>query len=116
MEKSVNNLILENVDNLINYIKSSDIYKDYLFLSKKLANNRKALEYINRIKQLQKEIVRKEVSKEDITELEKEINLLLEKLNKIPLYVEFIHRQMELNEIYQYIKSRLDEYFYTLLN
>ena len=116
MEKFVNNLILEKVDNLVNYIKSSQEYQDYLFLSKKLSNNKKALEYINQIKKLQKEVVKKEVNQEDITDLEKEINLLLDKLNQIPLYVEFTNKQKELDEIYQTIKNRLDEYFYKVLN
>ena len=116
MEKSVNNLILDKVDNLVNYIKTSDEYNDYLFLTKKLSNNKKAVEYIDQIKRLQKEIIKKEIKGDDITSLEKEINYLLDELNKIPLYIDFINKQKELNEIYQYIKNRLDEYFYNILN
>ncbi len=116
MVKSVDNLILDKVDNLVGFIKDSQEYKDYVFLSNKLATNRKVNDYINKIKSLQKEIVKKEVIGEDISELEIEIKSLLEKLDKIPLYKEFIDKQEELNEIYQLVKQRLDEYFYNILN
>jgi len=116
MEKFVNSLVLEKVDNLVDYIKNSQEYKDYLFLSEKLSNNEKVSVMINKIKKLQKEIVKREVNNEDIKDLDQEINILLDKLNRIPLYVEFTNKQMELNEIYQTIKSRLDEYFYRILN
>lgn len=116
MEKSVDNIILEKVDNLVNFIKQSKDYQDYIFLSNKLKENDKALEYINKIKQLQKEIVKKEVNGEDVTSLEHDISNSLDKLNKIPLYVEYINKQKELNEEYQIIKNTLDDYFYELLN
>ena len=116
MEKLLNKIILDHVDNLITFIKKSNDYKEYLFLSEKLSNHKKIQEYISRIKNLQKEIVKKELHNEDITTLEEEINKLLDKLNRIPLYVEFINKQTELDEIYQNIKTRLDEYFYKILN
>ena len=116
MEKSVNNLILDSVDNLVMFIKNSQEYKDYLFLHNKLSKNKKTMEYINQIKKLQKEIVKKEFNNESILDLENEINFLLNQLNKIPLYVEFINKQTELNEIYKLIKTRLDDYFYKILN
>lgn len=116
MAKYVNNLILDKVDNLINFIKNSQEYKDYIFLSEKLSSNKKVNNYINQIKKLQKEIVKKEVNHEDISKFEEEISFLLDELNKIPLYVEFTSKQEELNEIYQYIKNTLDQYFYNILN
>ena len=54
MEKSLNNLELEKLNDIINYIKSSKQYKDYIYLHNKLANNKEAISYINEIKKLQK--------------------------------------------------------------
>jgi len=116
MEKYVNNLILDKVDNLIDFIKDSQEYKDYVFLSEKLSNNKKVNDYIKRIKFLQKEIVKKELNHDDISSLEEEINLLLDKLNKVPLYVEFTSKQEELNEIFQLVKNTLNQYFYDIFN
>lgn len=116
MENMLNNLILDKVDNLVNFIKNSQEYKDYVFLSKKLSKNEKVNDYINKIKSLQKEIVKKEVSGEDITLLDEEVKQLLSELDKIPLYKDFIEKQEELNDIYQLIKQRLDDYFYSILN
>lgn len=116
MEKSVNNLIINEVNKLADYIKETKDYQDYLFLFNKLKENDKALEYIDKIKKLQQEIVKKEVNGDDITSLDNEIKELLDKLNRIPLYIEYINKQKELNEEYQIIKNTLDDYFYELFN
>jgi len=116
MEKFVNNIILEKVDSIIEEIKTSDVYIDYQFLNDKLSKNQNVTDIVEHVKSLQKQIVKKELLKESTTELENEISLLLDKLNNIPLYVEFVEKQKELNDIYQSIKERLDEYFYGILN
>lgn len=116
MEKFVNNIILEKVDSIIEDISTSKVYNDYQFLSDKLSKNKNIMDIIERVKSLQKQIVKKELLKESTTELENEISLLLGELNKIPLYFEFIDKQKELDSIYQSIKERLDEYFYDILN
>lgn len=112
----MNNKILNEVDKIIEFIKESDEYKDYIYLEEKLSNNDKALALIKEIKDTQKEIVKLELKKADVSDLELKIKNNLAKLNKIPLYVEFINKQEELNEMYQIIKMRLDEYFYDKLN
>lgn len=116
MEKSLNNLELEKLNDIINYIKSSKQYKDYIYLHNKLANNKEAISYINEIKKLQKKIVQNQSQNNDITILEEEINILLTKLNTIPLYVDYINKQTELNEFYNYLKNTLDNYFTDLVN
>lgn len=116
MEKFVNNIILDKVENIIEDISTSKLYIDYQFLSDKLSKNKNVVDIVERVKLLQKQIVKKEILNEPTTELESEISLLLGELNKIPLYVEFIDKQKELDSIYQSIKERLDEYFYNILN
>lgn len=115
MEKFVNREILDKLDNIIKDIKESKTYQEYQFLFSKLSKNEKANTLIKNVKDIQKEIVKKEVAKESISELEKEINSILEELNRIPLYVEYISKQEELDIIYQNLKSRIDGYFYDLL-
>ena len=112
----MNKEILNNVDDIIDTIKSSEDYKDYIYLKEKLSKHDKANTLIKEIKKTQKELVKKESNKEDIKDLEDKINNNLKELNKIPLYVDFINKQESLNELYQVIKTRLDDYFYNKLN
>lgn len=112
----MNNKILNEVDKIIEFIKESDDYKDYIYLKEKLSKHDKANNLINEIKKLQKEIVKLEVNKQDTKELDNKIKEDLEELNKIPLYVDFIKKQEKLNDYYQTIKTRLDEYFYNKMN
>ena len=112
----MNKEILDSIDDIIDTIKSSEDYKDYIYLKDKLAKHDKANNLINEIKKLQKELVKKRVNKEDVTELDNKINSLVQELNKIPLYNDFINKQESLNELYQVIKARLDDYFYEKLN
>lgn len=112
----MNDKILSEVDKIIDFIKESNEYKDYLYLEDKLSKNEKVNTLIKEIKKLQKELVKLELKKEETKSLEEKINNNLEELNKIPVYVEFIKKQEYLNNLYQDIKTRLDEYFYNKLN
>lgn len=107
----MNNKILNEVDGIIEYIKETTDYKDYIYLKEKLSNNEKANNLIKEIKNLQKKIVKLELEKKDTTKEEERIKNNLAELNKMPLYVEFIEKQEVLNDMYQTIKNRLDEYF-----
>ena len=112
----MNNQILNEVDKIIEFIKESDDYKDYIYLKDKLSKHEEANNLINEIKKLQKQAVKQEVNKMDTKELDNKIKENLDKLNKIPLYRDFIDKQEVLNDYYQTIKERLDEYFYNKMN
>ena len=112
----MNNEILDKVDEIINYIKDIDDYKDYLYLKEKLEKHDKANNLIKEIKKLQQALVKKQASNIDITDLDKEIKDKVNELEKIPLYRDFIEKQDYLNNMYQVIKERLDNYFYEKLN
>ena len=112
----MNNLILDKVDEIINYIKETSEYKDYLFLKDKVSKNNKINNLIEEVRTIEKELVKLEVNNKDITDLEKEYNSKLEELNKIPLYKDYVDTVEKLDNIYQDIKNRLDNYFYEKLN
>lgn len=116
MEKFVNSEILEKLDDIIKDIQESDTYQEYQFLFQKLLKHEKANILIKKVKSIQKEMIKKEMKKESISELEKEMNSILDELDLIPLYVEFVCKQQELNRIYQDVKERLDCYFFDLLS
>lgn len=116
MEKFVNSEILEKLDDIIKDIQENDTYQEYQFLFQKLLKHEKANILIKKVKSIQKEMIKKEIKKESISELEKEMNSILDELDLIPLYVEFVSKQQELNQIYQDVKEKLDCYFFGLLS
>ena len=116
MVKQMNNEILAKIDEIVDYIKETDDYKDYFFLKEKLENNDKAKLLIQEIKNLQQDLVKKQAMNLEIAELDKEIKEKVVELEKIPLYQEFIEKQDNLNNMYQVIKNRLDDYFIDKLN
>ena len=116
MEKFVNNNITSKINEIIDFVEDSKEYQDYLFLFDKLSKNDRCNSLIKQVKTLQKELVKKQAHCHNINELEEKINKLVSELNTIPLYVEFVDKQQDLNKIYQSIKIRLDNYFNDLFN
>ena len=112
----MNSEILEKVDEIIEYIKETTEYKDYIYLKEKLEANDKVKKLVSEVKKLQKELVRKEVSKEDTKELENKYKETLSELDKIPLYKDYSDSVNTLNNMYTNIKERLDNYFNDKLN
>ncbi len=112
----MNKEILEKTEALVTYIENSNTYKDYQLLKEKLAKHQLATNLITEIKDIQKQLVKKEYHHEPITELE---NILKQKqieLEEIPLYCDFLKVQSELNDIFYSVKHQLEEYFDKKLN
>lgn len=110
MEKFVNNLILEKVDEIVSTIKDSKEYQDYQFLKEKMSHNQNVMKFIDEIKVKQKELVRKKYYHEDTGSLEEELAILENQLKMIPLYCEFLDKQMELNEIFASTKEKIENF------
>ena len=112
----MNNKVLDKVDEIITLIKESSEYKDYIYLKDKLSKHEKANILVNEIKKLQKQVVRLEANGDFDKELEQELNLKIDELNKIPLYNDYNEILEKLNNMYGLIKERLDNYFYSKFN
>ena len=112
----MNNKILDKVDEIIDFIKDTALYKDYALLKEKLDNNDKVKSLVNSVKKTQQELVKAEAYGKDTKELELKYNDLLSELNKIPLYKDYSDSVSKLNLMYSNIKERLDDYFYSKLN
>ena len=112
----MNKEILEKLEDITNYIKESDTYKEYQILKDKINNNDKITNLIEEIKIKQKELVHKEYNHEDISKLEEELTTLEKKLNEIPLYCDFLTKQIELNNTFANIKNKIEECLDQYLN
>ena len=102
--------LLNKVDDLVSTIKDSKEYKHYLELEDKISNNEEILSLINEVKSIEKKIVNGK-SKDNTDKLKKELDLLINKLNEYPLYVEYIELQEEFNNLFGTIKDKLNKYF-----
>ena len=107
---------MENVnkalDELIASVKESSDYKKCLSIKKRMSENSELMELIANIKVLQKKYIRSNYAKEIKEELDKETN----KLEAIPIYIEY-EKYLELvNEKIDYIKDWLNNYFNNILN
>ena len=111
MAESVNEEILKKVDELINEIKRSSDFQNYKYLTEKLEKNSTIKTKVQEIKQLQKEITKREYYHQDTSEQVQKWNKEVETLQQIPLYQDWITTQEKLNQYCQEIKSQLESCF-----
>lgn len=99
------------LDDVINTIINSDDYKSCIQLKEKMSTNKEICELVEKIKILQKKYVR-----ESDEEVLAELKLLEERLNEIPIYVIYMQHLEKVNEMINYVKDELNDYFYKVLN
>jgi len=116
MVKSFNDEVLEKIDDIISYIKSSDNYKKFKSIEEKMENNSVIMDKINSVKNFQKEIVKLEVEKKDVTFLEKEIEKILLELDSYPIYQEYNYLLHDLNDTFQSIRIIIEKYLNEKIN
>lgn len=108
MVRYINNT-LDKFDELIDLIKNSPDYKKYKTLEKIMKNDKEIMMLIEEVKCYQKQIVKLKVVGKDTKELEEKIKIDLEKLENIPVYVEYNYLQTDLNELFQIIKNTIEK-------
>ena len=114
MEFWMNN-ILSEVEELRNLIINTDEYKDYKKYNDLLEKNREVKELINKYTSLQKELVLLESKNEDISDKEKELDLIYSELNSIDDYNKYIESSKKLNNLITKIQKNFQEYFDSLV-
>lgn len=101
----------KELEEVINTIINSDDYKSCIQLKEKMSTNKEICELVDKIKILQKKYVR-----ENGEEVLEELKLLEERLNEIPIYVIYMQHLEKVNEMINYVKDELNDYFYKVLN
>ena len=108
MVKCINN-ILNKFEELIALIKNSSDYKKYKELEQIIKQDKEIMGLIDEIKDCQKQIVKFKIIGKDINNLENIIASNLEKLDNIPVYVEYNYLQSDFNEMFQIIKNTIEK-------
>lgn len=101
----------KELEEVINTIINSDDYESCIQLKEKMSTNKEICELVEKIKVLQKKYVR-----ENGEEVLEELKLLEERLNEIPIYVIYMQHLEKVNEMINYVKDELNDYFYKVLN
>jgi len=109
------NDILKDVEELKELILSSDEYKNYSNSLKDIESKKEINSIIDKIVLLQKEIVKKEVLKEDTSKQEKELDTLYNNLYNYDEYTNYINNSKELNILITSVQKRFEEYFNSLV-
>ena len=109
MNKELNN----KLDEIIEYIKNTDSYQNYL-KAKELLDKREDLkEIISNIKILQKEIIKNPSKKK---ELELELNEKIKLLESDITYLEYNNYLSEVNNMLAILENKLNKYFDDVFN
>ena len=111
MVNQLNNELRESLSEIIEEIKLSKEYQDYLKIEEKLKSNKEITDLISDIKKLQQELVKKEYYKNDLTNRKEEYNSKLEELNSYPLYVTYLESQRKINEKLQCVRGEIQSFF-----
>ena len=105
------NDIEEKIDELFDDFEKSKLYKDYLRVQDKMANDEEIMSIINEIKKFQKISAN---NKDNSVELK--INGLYKKLEFYPIYQSYLIMHDEIEEELFMIKEIFDKYFMDLLS
>ena len=105
----MNNEILQKIDEINDEIENSLIFKKYLDLKKRIANNKELVLLINKVRISQKDYAHHLI-------LKKELDSITNELNNYPLYREYNNTLAEINNIYIIIENRLNSYFQSKMN
>lgn len=105
------NFVNKKLDEVINCIINSDDYKKCILLKEKMAKSEDITLLVDSIKKLQKQYVNTHDEDKllEVKKLEKELNV-------IPLYVSYMEHLERVNQMINYVKDELNDYFYHLLN
>jgi len=106
----MNNDVINEINILINTIKESDIYKEYIVLLDKVNVSEEIKNLTNEIRVLNKKMVLT-----PSIELESELNLKEKELNEIPLYLEYKYKLDELNNMLTVIKNKVEIFMKDIL-
>lgn len=105
----MNKEIENKIDEIINEIENSPEYEKYLSLKDQIKNNKELMELINKVRVMQKDVLHKRKTKEDLEKI-------VDELNNHPLYREYNNTLYEINNTYGIIESSLNNYFDNIVN
>lgn len=102
---------MEKLDEVVKVIRNSKEYNTCLDLKKQMDDNEDVNSLVKKIKILQKKYIR--TNDKDI---KLELDNLEKELNDIPIYHIYMENLSKVNDMINYVKDELNNYFDLLLN
>ena len=103
---------MEELNKIVNWIKNTKEYEKCIELKDKMDKNDELVKMISDVKKKQKEYVKSNFDEDK----KKELDLLNEKLNEIPIYNSY-NRNLEIvNGYISYVRDELNDYFCKVFN
>lgn len=109
---------MENkIDELFETIKNSSEYLEYQEINNLLKNNEEINNLIENIKELQKKSTKLEHNNNlEYKELDKEIEKKITQLHSYPIYIEYLNKMNELNDILAMSSNMIEKYIEEVIN
>ena len=107
----MNKEIENKLESIIDYIKETPDYKNYLKAKELINKDEELKNIIEKIKEYQKKIV-----KTNDLELKKESELLVAKLNNNILHNQYLEYLTNVNNMLNIFENKLNKYFFNLFN
>lgn len=101
-----------SIESIIESVKESNEYKKCISLREKMSENDELMKLIEEVKFLQKEYVKSNYD----SKIKEKLDYAEEELYRIPIYVIYNQELNKVNFKINYIKDRLNDYFYNLFN
>lgn len=101
-----------SLDIVVELIKNSDEYKKCISLREKMRKNSEIVELVEEIKKLQKEYIKSNYD----SLIKEKLDYTEERLYRIPIYIIYNQELNKVNDKINYVRDRLNDYFYKLLN
>ncbi len=102
--------VANNIKDIVSYIQNSNEYQICVKLKKQMSDNPDICLKIERIKTLQKKYVKSNYDQN----IKKELDLLVKELEAIPIYVVYTEKLELVNQMIDYVRDSLNEYFQLL--
>ena len=116
MEELNRDIVLKKTEELVLLLKNSYTYNRYINITEQMKKDKEIIALIQKVKKLQKEIVRLEYFKQDTEIKEKCLRDVLSILNSYPIYKEYTYLVEDLNGIFQGIKMIFESYLNSKIN
>ena len=98
------------LDEVILSIQNTKEYQRCISLKEQMNDNPEILSLVEEVKNCQKKYIRSGYD----SKIKEELDELENKLNSIPVYAVYLENLMKVNEMIEYVKEHLNDYFDTL--
>ncbi len=108
----MNNETKKSLEELIDYIKNTEDYKQVIYLKKEIEKDKYLKKLIEEVRIYQKKYVKSSFDKKLKEELDNKLELL--KGNK--LFITYSYHLTKINDMIKLVKDELNDYFYQITN